>query len=114
MARNRPAAVRAAQKALLPTVIDGLSARALADIAAVEARHNALSIGGAAAALRRWREFDKHQHRMDFADEDSCTTWYCCGSPAEMRQRLEQVLRGLPTRSARELRALVGELDERW
>jgi hypothetical protein len=114
MARNRPAAVRAAMIAPSPTVIDGLSARTLADIAAVEARHNGLSIGATTAALRRWRELAKDPRRREWSDDDSCATWYCCASPYEVRQRLEQVLRGLPTRSARELRALVGELDERW
>ena len=92
--------------------IDGLSSRAQADIARFELTRNHLCPGDVATAVRLWREYVHRPARQVLRDDEWGSAYdYCCGDPREARALLDRVMRGLPRRSARELRSLVGRFD---
>ncbi|GAA3007836.1 hypothetical protein GCM10010519_44050 [Streptomyces lactacystinicus] len=96
-------------------MIDGVSARALAEIARLERTRNHLRPGGTAAALRRWRAYVHRSERRlweDYAERD--LYWFCCGCPWDDRDLLETVMLALSPRHARQLRAVVARFDARW
>jgi hypothetical protein len=63
-------------------------------------------------ALQNW-DREARTHRPWGRYGYGCGTRECCGSPLADRDTLEQAMRRLPRRSARELRDLVHELDRR-
>ncbi|WP_328927128.1 hypothetical protein OG429_22700 [Streptomyces sp. NBC_00190] len=94
-------------------VISGLSAKALAEIARIERR--AYEPGAAHKALRDWRETVHAPGPLLMYPR-----WFhecpCC-APAwggDHRETLEAICHGLSRRSARELRAVLAPLDERF
>ncbi|MEV7185554.1 hypothetical protein [Kitasatospora sp. NPDC093102] len=95
--------------------IDGVSARALAEVARLERTRNYLRPGDVTAALRRWRAYVHRPERLlwqDYGEGD--LHWYCCGNPWDDRELLEAVMHALSPRHARELRAAVGRWDAQW
>jgi hypothetical protein len=93
-------------------VIPGLSAPALAEVARAELTRNYLWPGVTTVAVRRWRAFVRSRPRRLWDGDTGCGEWECCGSPWEAREFLEGVIRTMSRRRARELRRLVGELDD--
>ncbi|MFE7772994.1 hypothetical protein ACFU5O_03665 [Streptomyces sp. NPDC057445] len=95
--------------------IGGVSRRALHEIARVEETRNYLWSGAVRESLGMWRRHvGQLGHRLWDEDQAGCTEWLCCGDPHRARDLLEGALRALPKRAARELRAVVDELDERY
>ncbi|MPY34119.1 hypothetical protein FNH09_23575 [Streptomyces adustus] len=95
--------------------MDGLSRRALSEIACLERARNYVNPGDVGTAVRLWREYVHLPERRlwhDFEWDD--THWDCCGNPLEARALLDVVLQALSARSARELRAVVGRYDAVW
>lgn len=122
MPRRRPGRVRAELPRSRPAyeahekraAVDGWSAGTVTGIRRLEQRKSYLWTGAVAQTLGMWREFvHRPNHRLTPYDSATvCSEWLCCGDPWEAREYLEAVLRCLPRRSARELRRVVGELDE--
>ncbi|KOG89259.1 hypothetical protein [Streptomyces varsoviensis] len=127
MPRSRPGHVRADTTGRPATqhagpVIDGLSARALSEVAGLERTRNYLYPGdvGRAVALWKefvhrperelWRDYDRHWHDDDWLRLE----WACCGSPLEARQLLDTVARAMSHDGARELRKIISRLDAFW
>ncbi|MDX3059734.1 hypothetical protein PV394_32155 [Streptomyces sp. NE06-03E] len=117
MPRNRPGHRR---RALLRrpsganTVVDGLSARTLAEIARLELSRNYLSPGEVSAAVWTWKAHMRQPLRVLWReDEPGGTHGDCCGDPREARELLGTVTRALSPRAARELRRVVSRLDGR-
>ncbi|WP_105971729.1 hypothetical protein [Streptomyces geranii] len=116
MPRRRPSALRGEASARgrnrdRRTSIDRLSGACTADIRRLElTRHWYESTAGAFA---QWRLL-AHGPARRFAEPfpaDSCGIPECGCCPGYFRDHLEAVLHALPRKSARELRALVRELD---
>ncbi|MFD4691086.1 hypothetical protein [Streptomyces sp. NPDC058463] len=109
MARRRPAHVRAGLPPKRPaphTPVDGLDARAQADVIALE--RSRLAPGAVARGLRSWRaQVSRPARTVALTDDD---TYPCCEDHCG-RAVLETALHALPRRSARRLRALVEPLD---
>lgn len=95
--------------------IRGLSPAALAEIARIERWRNHLWPGVTGESLARWRHF-VHQpgRRLWDRRQDGCGVWACCGDPWSAREYLGAVMSAMSRRRARELRALVRELDEHF
>jgi hypothetical protein len=92
--------------------IDGLSARAMSEIAELEHSRNYLFPGDVAAAVRLWREYVHRPVRaLWHEDEWGMAHAYCCADPLEGRALLDRVMGALPRASARELRAVVERFD---
>ncbi|MPY57734.1 hypothetical protein [Streptomyces spongiae] len=114
MPRRRPQRPRGGAHDITP-VIDGLSARALSEIARLERTRNHLWPGDVATALRLWRDCVQSPARGQWhAYEFGNDHWDCCGDPFEARMLLDSVLHALAREAARELRRLVDRLDARW
>lgn len=97
------------------SVIDGLSGSCMAQIVRLE--QTRFRPGETAAAFRDWWAL-AHRSRqwyapLSFADCSYCEAPECCEPTAFPRDQLEDTLRALPRRPARELRVLVRELDAR-
>ncbi|GAA1973492.1 hypothetical protein [Kitasatospora viridis] len=120
MARNRPAAVRAGlprahRAGATSQVIDGLSARTLAEIARLERDRSYLHPGEVAESVRLWAEYARRPARQLWQDhEQGNTDWYCCGDPIHARGVLTVVLRALSRQGAREFRRVVSRCDAHW
>jgi hypothetical protein len=115
MARKPPAAVRTAlrrhpRNRAKPSVIDGVSARAVSEIQRLES--SLLWPGSVADALARWKRavFQNVSGLLEAATHAGCP---CC-DPFEPRGDLEQALKALPPKARRELRAKVEPLDEEF
>ncbi|MER5552850.1 hypothetical protein ABT001_14400 [Streptomyces sp. NPDC002793] len=94
------------------TVIDGMSSRALAEIARLELSRNYLVPGGVSEAVRCWRRHVRQPLGALWRDDElGDTHWDCCGDPREARELLDTVMRAMSPRGARELRRVVGALD---
>ncbi|MFE6039059.1 hypothetical protein [Streptomyces sp. NPDC056452] len=109
MARRRPAHVRAGLSPKHPaphTPVDGLDARAQADVIALE--RSRLQPGAVARGLRSWRaQLSRPARTLALTGDDM---YPCCEDHCG-RAVLETALHALPRRSARRLRALVEPLD---
>lgn len=95
--------------------IDGLSGRAVAEVARLEHTRNYLEPGDVILALDRWKQYVRGPERRLW---DECewgnVHWYCCGNPLEGRALLDRVLLAMTPRSARELRAVLIKYDALW
>lgn len=120
MPRRPPKAVRASllrrqQQPDSASFIRGLSGRALYDVGRLERTRGYLWPGRTERALRMWQHFVSLPERRLWVDnEGGCGVWECCGEPREARDVLEGVMLALPKRSARELRELIRESDDRY
>ena len=93
-------------------VSDGLSRRAQYDIHHLERTRNYLHPGDVGLAVHRWKAYLHRPERLVWRDDEwDGTHWYCCGDPFAARALLDAVVRALPRRSGRELRAVVERLD---
>ncbi|KQV04758.1 MULTISPECIES: hypothetical protein [unclassified Kitasatospora] len=118
MARKPPARVRAGL-AREPRagdyhprrVVPGLSGTAQRAVAAFELARD--RPGGIAAALEEWERFVRRSPQHEpFEHSEQAFHMICEDDDLGMsRALLEQALRALPSRSARELRSVVGEVD---
>ncbi|WNO70504.1 hypothetical protein [Streptomyces sp. AM8-1-1] len=107
MSRHRTPAAR--------PVIDGLSSRALSEIACLERTRNYLRPGDISAAVRLWKDYVHRPERELWHDyEWGNVHSYCCPDPLEARSLLDTVTHALTPRSARELRRIIGRLDAVW
>ncbi|MFC8798112.1 hypothetical protein ACFT2C_10315 [Promicromonospora sp. NPDC057138] len=61
--------------------------------------------------LRFWEQFAARRQFWSYLPGEGCVA-ECCGASAYEREDLERAICALPPRSARELRALVRDLDE--
>ncbi|MEV5240152.1 hypothetical protein AB0K89_13735 [Streptomyces cinnamoneus] len=123
MPRRRPEQLRAAlahrRRPHAPydspsVVIDGLSARTLAEISRLEHTRTCLHPGDASRAVRLWKDHVRLPLRdLTRYDERACV-YDCCGDPLEARILLDQIMQGLSRRGARELRAQLHRSDELW
>ncbi|MFJ8859498.1 hypothetical protein ACIRD8_13775 [Streptomyces sp. NPDC102451] len=94
------------------TVIDGLSARTLAEIARLELDRNYLAPGDVGVAVRIWKAHRRRPLSVLWReDELGGPHWDCCGDPREARELLGTVMGALSPRGARELRRVVSRLD---
>ncbi|MFJ8753300.1 hypothetical protein ACIREO_28800 [Streptomyces sp. NPDC102441] len=94
------------------TVIDGLSARTLAEITRLELSRNYLAPGEVSAAVRTWKQHRRQPQKVLWReDELGSTHWDCCGDPHEARELLGTVMAAVSPRAARELRRVVSRLD---
>ncbi|MEV4680216.1 hypothetical protein [Streptomyces kurssanovii] len=121
MPRRRPGHVRAEQRVRERCVknqvpsISGVSRRTLYEIVRVEETRNYLWTGAVGESLALWRGFvGRPDRRLWRDDEGGCTEWLCCGDPLRARDMLEGAVLALPRRAARELRAVVLALDDRY
>ncbi|GHF58099.1 hypothetical protein GCM10010218_44420 [Streptomyces mashuensis] len=123
MPRRRPEEVRAAlprrrrpHDHLAPSlVIDGLSARTLAEISRLERTRTYLFRGEVSQAVRLWKDHVGLPVRvLAHHYEQGCLYWDCCGDPLEARVLLDDVMQALSRKSARELRAELRRFDELW
>jgi hypothetical protein len=110
MARRSPAAVRAAhpprqQPGTKVPVVDGLNARAVAEILALER-----SPGSIARALAEWKQL-VHRDPGRLIEEFRQHSCPCC-DPFEPREVLEYALASLSPRVRKALRTKVDPLDE--
>ena len=97
------------------TVIDGLSSRAVSEIACLERTRNYLQPGDVSAAVRLWKDYVHRPERELWHDyEWGNVHWYCCPNPLEARALLDTVMQALTPRSARELRRIIHRLDAVW
>jgi hypothetical protein len=118
MPRRPPKAVRAGlrrrtQQPDSTSFIQGLSGRALRDIARLERTRGYLWPGRTERALYMWQHFvSLPYHRLWVDNEGGCGVWECCGEPREARDILEGVMLALPSRSSAELRMFVREFDD--
>ncbi|NNN34092.1 hypothetical protein HLK59_27760 [Streptomyces sp. S3(2020)] len=113
MPRRRPSAVRAAtpiriRRSRQPR-FGRISAGCAADIRRLE--HRRFSPGETDRVFRYWAALAHGPFAHLTRDVDTCGIPECGCDPGYTRDHLEQVLRALPTKSARELRALLDELD---
>ncbi|MEU8763923.1 hypothetical protein [Streptomyces sp. NPDC048659] len=85
-------------------------------MARVEHSRNYLWPGVTAESLRMWREFVRGPYRNLWREYEGggCGVWECCGNPFEAREFPDAVMRGMSRRRARELRLLVGRLDDAY
>ncbi|MCA6091059.1 hypothetical protein LE181_02595 [Streptomyces sp. SCA3-4] len=123
MPRRRPDQVRAARarrrRPYAPynspsVVIDGLSARTLAEISRLERTRAYLHPGDAGQAVRLWKDHVRLPLRdLTHHDEHACL-YDCCGDPLEARILLDMIMQALSRRGARELRAQLHRFDELW
>ncbi|MEV4443778.1 hypothetical protein AB0K09_33320, partial [Streptomyces sp. NPDC049577] len=124
MPRRRPEQVRAglprrrrpyAPYDTRPAVIDGLSARTLAEITRLERTRNYLCPGDVSRAMRLWKDHVRLPLR-DLAHhyERGCLYGDCCGDPLEARVLLDHITQALSRRGARELSAELHRFDELW
>ncbi|WP_327717858.1 hypothetical protein OG381_22385 [Streptomyces sp. NBC_00490] len=117
MPRRRPSAVQAATPVRVRPSrhprprprIGRISAGCAADIRRLE--HRRFSPGDTDSAFRYWAALAHGPLARLTRDVDVCGIAGCGCDPGYYRDHLEQVLHALPTRSARELRALLHELD---
>ena len=121
MPRRRPGRIRTALPRRLRTdtrtpVLDGLSRGTLREIDRLERTRSYLWPGEVATAVHRWKTYVRTPERQLWRDyEWGNVHWYCCeDDPREARALLDTVLRALPARPARELRALVARHDTVW
>ncbi|MEU6517569.1 hypothetical protein [Streptomyces sp. NPDC046978] len=120
MPRRRPGHIRAAlprrpRNGDTRAVIDGLSQRALSEIARLEHTWNHLQPGDVTRAVHAWRAYVKLPLRRLWLDHKSGDVHGdCCGNPLESRALLEIVLQAMSSRGARELRAVVRRYDDVW
>ncbi|MGN9791397.1 hypothetical protein ACTMTU_09875 [Streptomyces sp. OZ13] len=95
--------------------ISGVSRRTLYEIVRIEETRNYLWTGAVGESLALWRGFvGRPDRRLWQDDESGCTEWLCCGDPLRARDMLEGAVLALPRRPARELRAVVLALDDRY
>ncbi|GHC73359.1 hypothetical protein [Streptomyces cinnamoneus] len=123
MPRRRPEQVRATlacrRRPYAPynspsVVIDGLSARTLAEISRLERARTYLHPGDVARAVRLWKDHVRLPVRdLTHHDERGCL-YDCCGDPLEARVLLDGIMQALSCRGARELRAQLHRFDELW
>ncbi|GAA1500538.1 hypothetical protein GCM10009760_62150 [Kitasatospora kazusensis] len=93
-------------------MIDGVSSRALSEIAHLERTRNYLQPGDVTAAVRLWKDHVHRSERQLWQDyEWGNAHWYCCGNPFEARALLGTVMHAMSPRSARELRKIINKLD---
>ncbi|MBB1256635.1 hypothetical protein H3146_25280 [Streptomyces sp. OF3] len=93
----------------------GLSRRALREIELLERTRNYLAPGSVARALEHWRRHVADPYRRLWVDGGGgCGVPECCADPLAERELLEAVLVALSRSAARELRAIVEELDARY
>ncbi|MFF8864906.1 MULTISPECIES: hypothetical protein [unclassified Streptomyces] len=121
MPRRRPGEVRTAlprryRTHARTTVIDGLSRGALGEIDRLERARTHWGPGEVATAVRLWKDYVQTPERLLWQDHEwGSTHGDCCGGdPREARALLDTVMRALPARSARELRAVVARSDRVW
>ena len=120
MPRRRPGQIRAgASGSHLTTgarpVIDGLSSRALSEIARLEHTRNYLQPGDVSTAVGLWRNYVHQPERDLWHDyEWGNLHWYCCGNLLESRALLDTVMQAISPRSARELQKVVSLSDAVW
>ncbi|MEU1744065.1 hypothetical protein [Streptomyces pristinaespiralis] len=121
MPRRRPGHVRAEQRVrercrknrMRP--VHGISRHTQYEIVRIEETRNYLWTGAVGESLDLWRTFvGRPDRRLWRDDEDGCTEWLCCGDPLRARDMLEGAVLALPRRAARELRAMVLALDDRY
>lgn len=113
MPRKSTAAVRAAlplrrQPGAKVTVVDGLNARAVSEIHAMEVAR--MWPGAVAQALAKWKRTVHQDMGRLFADAHDLVC-PCC-DPFEPRSDLETAMRVLSPQASRALRAKVEPLDE--
>ena len=120
MPRRRPGQIRAgAPGSHLTTgarpVIDGLSSRALSEIARLEHTRNYLQPGDVSTAVGLWKNYVHQPERDLWHDyEWGNLHWYCCGNLLESRALLDTVMQAISPRSARELQKVVSRSDAVW
>jgi hypothetical protein len=96
-------------------VIDGLSSRALSEIAHLERTRSYLRPGDVAAAVRLWKDHVRLCERQQWHDHEwGNVHWYCCGDPLEARTLLGAVTRAMSPRGARGLRTVITRLDSAY
>ncbi|WP_405021361.1 hypothetical protein OHV05_35065 [Kitasatospora sp. NBC_00070] len=116
MPRRRPTDVRTSlpphrTQASRPA-IDGVSSRALSEVAHLERTRNYLQPGDVTVAVRLWRDHVRRSERQQWHDyEWGNVHWYCCGNPLEARALLDTVMNAMSPRGARELRKIINKLD---
>ncbi|MGY5014463.1 hypothetical protein ACWCY6_41450 [Streptomyces sp. 900105755] len=65
--------------------------------------------------MRLWKDYVRRPERELWHDyEWGNVHWYCCGNPLEARALLDTVTQAMSSRTARELRQIVGRLDDVW
>jgi hypothetical protein len=95
--------------------VHGISRHTQYEIVRIEETRNYLWTGAVGESLGLWRTFvGRPDRRLWRDDEDGCTEWLCCGDPLRARDMLEGAVLALPRRAARELRAVVRALDDRY
>jgi hypothetical protein len=116
MPRRRPSQVRAAQPIRRRPgqkirQVSGVSAATLRAIAELE--HTRPRPGDIAEALDAWAGFVRGPTRAitGYTPEYDCCRWH---DPVVHRELLHMALHALPTKAARELRALIQPLDETY
>lgn len=120
MPRRRPGQIRAGAPASHRTtgtrpVIDGLSSRALSEIACLEHTRNYLQPGDVSTAVGLWKNYVHQPERDLWHDyEWGNAHWYCCGNPLEARALLDTVIQAISPPSARELKKVVSRSDAVW
>lgn len=93
-------------------MVNGLSSRALSEIIRLEHTCNYLQPGDVSAAVRLWKDYVHQPERDLWHDyEWGNVHWYCCGNPLDGRALLDDVIRAMSPRGARELRKLIEDLD---
>jgi hypothetical protein len=90
--------------------LPGLSSRGRSVLARLEVTR--LWQGQAEQALRYWREYQRDPYHSRWDRPDSCGEWACCPDIDEVRAVLRTVVRSLPTREARRLRAAIAAFGE--
>jgi hypothetical protein len=90
--------------------LPGLSSRGRSVLARLEVTR--LWQGQAEQALRYWREYQRDPYHSRWDRPDSCGEWACCPDIDEVRAVLRTVVRSLPTRDARRLRAAIAAFGE--
>lgn len=96
-------------------MIDGVSLRALSEIAHLEDTRSHLSPGEVADAVRLWKDYVHRPARELWRDHDwGSVHWDCCGNPLEARALLDTVLQAMSAQGARELRRIIGRFDALW
>ena len=120
MPRRRPGQIHAGVPASRRTtgtrpVIDGLSSRALSEIACLEHTRNYLQPGDASTAVGLWKNNVHQPERNLWHDyEWGNAHWYCCGNPLEARALLDTVMQAISPPSAHELQKVVSRSDAVW
>lgn len=91
------------------SVVDGLTARAVSQIQALESSR--LGPGSVARALAQWKQTVHRRDVPALLDDIGSHACPCC-DPTEAREVLDQALTRLEPRARRELRAVVERLDD--